>query len=261
LEYHLESRAEDDPEIVPTLKESFYVDDLITGAWDDSGAVEIYEKANKMTKDGGFNLRKWTSNSTTLQERVTRDEEMQATGSNMPEGPDESNMNGRKTLSERYCPSETERGYVKVLGLTWNVKTDQFEYDFSKLLGYMEALPVTKRSVLKLSAKIFDPLGFLSPFTIALKILFQSLCNEGVVWDDTLTNADLEKWNEVINDLSSARPFTVPRCYFCLANSPLVFELHGFSDASCKAYAAVVYLRTVYIYGGTDVRLVASKKE
>ncbi len=74
-------------------------------------------------------------------------------------------MIGRKTLSERYCFTETGQGYAKVLGLIWNVKTDQFEYDFSKLLEYMKSLPVTKRSVLKLSAKIFDPLGFLSPFT------------------------------------------------------------------------------------------------
>ena len=220
------------------------MDDLITGAWDDSGAIEIYEKSNEIMKDGGFNLGKWTSNSTMFQERVTKDEKTQAAGSlsNMPESTDENNMIGRKTLSERYCSTETGQGYAKVLGLTWNVKTDQFEYDFSKLLEYMKSLPVTKRSVLKLSAKIFDPLGFLSPFTIALKILFQSLCIEGVVWDDTLSNTALEKWNEIINDLTSVRPFTIPRCYFSLTNSPLVFEIHGFSDASCKAYVAVVYL-------------------
>ena len=260
LEYHFESHAVDDPETVSILKDSFYVDDLITGAWDDSGAIEIYEKSNKIMKDGGFKLRKWSSNSTMFQERVAKDEKMQASGANnMPKSIDENNMNDRKTLSERQCSAETEQGRVKVLGMTWNVKTDRFEYDFSKLLEYMKSLPVTKRSVLKLSAKIFDPLGFLSPFTIALKILFQSLCVEGVVWDDALRDTALEAWNGVINDLSSIRPFTIPRCYFSLTNRPLVFEIHGFSDASCKAYAAVVYLRTVYIYGGTDVKLVASK--
>ena len=52
LECHLESRAEDDPEIVSILKDSFYVDDLITGAWDDSGIIEIYEKSIEIMTDG-----------------------------------------------------------------------------------------------------------------------------------------------------------------------------------------------------------------
>lgn len=37
------------------------------------------------------------------------------------------------------------------------------------------------------------------------------------------------------------------------------FELHGFSDASSRAYAGVVYLRSLYEDGRVDVRLVASK--
>lgn len=36
-------------------------------------------------------------------------------------------------------------------------------------------------------------------------------------------------------------------------------KLHGFSDASEYAFAAAVYLRTVYSNGSVDVRLVASK--
>ena len=32
------------------------------------------------------------------------------------------------------------------------------------------------RSVLKVTAKIFDPLGFLRPFVIRLKCVFQVLC-------------------------------------------------------------------------------------
>ena len=36
--------------------------------------------------------------------------------------------------------------------------------------------------------------------------------------------------------------FTVPRFYFCYFNSTTVFDLHAFSDASNRAYAAVFYL-------------------
>ena len=40
---------------------------------------------------------------------------------------------------------------------------------------------------------------------------------------------------------------------------PVCRQLHGFSDVSEQAIAAVVYLRTVYEAGDVDVRLIASK--
>jgi hypothetical protein len=47
--------------------------------------------------------------------------------------------------------------------------------------------------LLKISAKIFDPLGLLSPFTIQWKVLFQLLCNENIEWDDELSGEHLKK--------------------------------------------------------------------
>ena len=50
----------------------------------------------------------------------------------------------------------------------------------------MKLLPPTKRSVLRISAKMFDPLGLLSPFIIGAKILFQVLCKSKQDWDSIL---------------------------------------------------------------------------
>ena len=51
-------------------------------------------------------------------------------------------------------------------------------------MDYAKTLPLTKRSVLQLLAKIFDPLSFLALFTIVIKILFQLLCMDSANWDN-----------------------------------------------------------------------------
>ena len=63
------------------------------------------------------------------------------------------------------------------------------------------SLPLNKRSVLKVTAKIFDPMGFLSPFTIGLKILFQELCVGKINWDETLQGELLRKWKSLLDEI------------------------------------------------------------
>ena len=54
------------------------------------------------------------------------------------------------------------------------------------MVHYVQTLPINKRSLLKFTAKIFDPIGALTPFVIKLKSLFQQMCVEGLEWDDEL---------------------------------------------------------------------------
>ena len=52
---------------------------------------------------------------------------------------------------------------------------------------------------------------------------------------------------------------SVPTCYFerhCKLQS---VQLHCFSNASEKAYAAAIYLQSKYVEGKLDVNLVAAK--
>ena len=63
--------------------------------------------------------------------------------------------------------------------------------DLSELLGYANHLPLTKRSILKVSASlIFDLLGLVSPFMIRLKLMFGSLWTNNVKWDGPLQEVD-----------------------------------------------------------------------
>ena len=91
-------------------------------------------------------------------------------------------------------------------------------------------------------------------------MLFQALCLDGTSWDDPLTGSLLDSWKQIINDLQAMKPIRVPRCYFSyFSHDGPSYELHGFSDASSKAYAAVVYMRSAHQNGKIEVALVASK--
>ena len=93
-----------------------------------------------------------------------------------------------------------------------------------------------------------------------MKVLFQVLCSSDYDWDDELTPDLLSWWNRLIADMNALKNIRVPRCYFSWREGdPVGHQLHGFSHALCKAYAAVVYLRTEHANGDIEVNLVASK--
>ena len=113
--------------------------------------------------------------------------------------------------------------------------------------------------MLKLTAKIFYPLGFLSPFVIRLKILFQVLCSEKLDWDQPHRGEMNKTWNLIFEELKPLGYARIPRCYFYPGFQKIDVQLHGISDASERAYAAVVYIRVAYSDGRIETRLVASK--
>lgn len=153
----------------------------------------------------------------------------------------------------------TDNGIVKVLGSIWNTANNQLTFNLSDLSDQAKLLPTTKRSLLKISAKIFDPLGLLSPFTIQWKVLFQALCNEHTDWDEQLKDEHLKKWNSLTAELQTLNNVHLPRCYFDKSSQLKFAQLHCFSDASERAYAATIYLRSTSNDGHVGVNLIASK--
>ena len=88
---------------------------------------------------------------------------------------------------------------TKLLEITWCSQSDEFMFSFADLMAFINALPATKRSLLKVTAKIFDPLGFLNPFVVRLKILFQLLCSDRIDWDEPLQGIMWERWTSLFN--------------------------------------------------------------
>jgi hypothetical protein len=71
----------------------------------------------------------------------------------------------------------------------------------------------TKREILSLLMSIFDPMGFISHFTIKAKILLQDIWRCEIGWDDELPTQFLEKWNNWIQELHCLSQVKIPRSY------------------------------------------------
>jgi len=104
-------------------------------------------------------------------------------------------------------------------------------------------------------AHIFEPPGILSPVVVQFKILFQELWLLDLGWDTELPPKIADWWNKCRNDLHILRDLRLPRF---VQNNEDHIELYGFSDASIKAYSAVVYSR-VRADGTVSVSLIAGK--
>ena len=70
IRHHLLQYQDTHPELVKKLIESFYVDDVVTGASTEEEAFQLYTESKSILKDGAFNLRKFRTNSPSLQQKI-----------------------------------------------------------------------------------------------------------------------------------------------------------------------------------------------
>ncbi|GFX98302.1 CCHC-type domain-containing protein [Trichonephila clavipes] len=88
-------------------------------------------------------------------------------------------------------PSESTTSLV--LGLIWDKNSDTLEID-SESLKYDEKEKITKRKILSLVSRVFDPIGFLAPVMIQPKILLQATWKTKEAWDDEVNDEIRKKF-------------------------------------------------------------------
>ncbi|KAI4476538.1 hypothetical protein M0804_013517 [Polistes exclamans] len=86
------------------------------------------------------------------------------------------------------------------------------------------------------------------------KILMQRLLLEKVGWDDYPTPDIIHDWSHFRQHLSQLSVIETPR-WINLSSKATSIQIHGFSDASQLAIAAVVYLRVSYADSSSVVSL------
>ncbi|KAH7698276.1 Pao retrotransposon peptidase family protein [Aphelenchoides avenae] len=114
---------------------------------------------------------------------------------------------------------------------------------------------LSKRSMLRLVARIFDPQGLVQAATLLLKLAIQEAWKMEKDWDDEITGSLADLWQEAIKDFDSTT-IRVPRR---IAKGKIKsMEIHVFTDGSSYAYGFTAYLRihvftdgSSYAYGFT----------
>ena len=132
---------------------------------------------------------------------------------------------------------------TKILGLLWNCADDTFVFKFDKILQSAENLSPTKRNVLSVASRLFDPLGICGPIFVRVKILLQDICRGKHDWDTPLPKHLEIAWKNWSNDLKTVSHIIIPRCvYSKVKENVLCKSLHCFGDSSSKAYCANAYV-------------------
>ena len=89
--------------------------------------------------------------------------------------------------------------------------------------------------------------------------MFQTLCKSKINWDDVLDGTLMHKWNCLVKEFESLTQVTIPRCYYMTELNLESQQMHRFSDALERAYAAVIHLRSTYSNGSASVCIIALK--
>ncbi|XP_062704102.1 uncharacterized protein LOC134286501 [Aedes albopictus] len=215
------------------IEKDFYVDDMLTGVDTIDEGRQLVKEVIELSDSAGFTLRKWNSNSAELLEVV-------------PE-----NLRDERSI----LALDSAETAIKTLGLAWEPATDVFRFTEGK---FNWIAMITKRIVVSDVSRLFDPLGLVGPVIIQAKIFIQELWKQSCGWDDPLSPELQEQWQEYRRNLAGLENLTVPR-WVGTGGHATAIELHGFCDASNKAYGACFYVRTISETGEVCVRLLTTK--
>ena len=231
-----------DPEFARKVKNYFYVDDLNTGVYSTEEVFDFYKKKKVRFWEANFNVWKWWTNEEDLCKLINLYEKNEGVNSGVE-------MNNVNSINND-----------KVLGLYWDHKKDIISLKINEV--FKEAINIipTKWNILSVIASVYDPVGYLQPIVIKLKILFQKICRSKLEWDDDI-GILVNKWKEIVTSLTSSETVSFNRCFYPYdINDPIdKCYLHGFSDTSISAFAAVAYFKSVSRCGNVAIKFVTSK--
>ncbi|XP_051157988.1 uncharacterized protein LOC127279591 [Leptopilina boulardi] len=165
------------PDAARIIRKNTHVDDVFSGADDEASAAQLKSQLISMLLTAGFHLKKWISNHPPLLYEIPECDR----------------------LHPHWRHFETG-GPTNALGVAWNPVRDEFRFQPATLEFKKE---ITKRNVLSAIARLFDPVGWLSPILIVAKVIMQDLWRAKLGWDESLPDALSQRWITFKSQISS----------------------------------------------------------
>ena len=175
--------------------------------------LQSLEEMPSTFDDAKFHLHKWQSNAPEI-ESDTND--------------------GDITFAKQQLSVNPTRDECKLLGLKWDKANDLLQVDLPKIPAVL-----TKRGVLAYLAKVYDPLGLISPTLLEGKLMYREICEANIRWDGPIPDELSKRWQKWESELPCSLSF--PRSLPAYRESIDAVQLHAFGDASKKGLCASVY--------------------
>ena len=228
IKLHLLSVLDSHPQLVNTLQDSIYVDDLLVAVDSEEECIALFREAQEVFASAKLPLRKWFSNSKECQ-RVMKQELNECLGEQSV------------TVMPNPIEALVNDGDFKVLGMNWNGDEDVLYFNTDEI--HAEAsriLKPTKRQLLSLGARLFDPLGLVAPILTPIRVLIQKMWLSKKEWDEEIDDSDIKqfrKWYSVLPSLADKK-----WTRWCGKIDEKNTNIHLFSDASMEAYGVGAYV-------------------
>jgi len=247
---HVNKYRQSHPEAVEELSRNLYIDDLIGGADTEDAAIKLMSDCTEILEEASLPMRKWVSSSKEVMGKIP---------------PDMRGEVGKKLLTAGLADTELDsdgEAKAKALGLGWDVGKDILEYTgFTDMRD--EKPTATKRSLASLTARLFDPMGYVCPFIVVAKLLIQEAWKLGLDWDEPINDDMQQRWLQWQEDLANLSLFSLPRQYQNRSkrDGSTKYTLHAFGDACDYALGCCVYIVSEYSDGTRESNLLMAKSK
>ena len=229
-----EESSERFPEASKIILRNSYMDDIPGSVKSDGEGTKIMSEATEILGEKGFKIKGWMFSGQKKSVDVSKDQK------------------AVQVLLNKAADDDID----KVLGMEWDTEADVIKFESRKF--DRSRRETTKRQCLSTVYSIYDPVGLLTPVTVAAKIILRKVwaARPHIDWDDPLPTEIQRDWDSFRESLDQIRNLTFKRSI--KPSDGEVPVLIFFSDGSQEAYGVAAYIRWK-TSGGYVSNLLAAK--